>query len=147
ITPSNPNLRVDIKITALNVTGNEQGLNFYDGSPTTAVDITSIKLGGASGFASTITTDGTYATASGNVTITGLDGTGNLVTITGLDNVTTVDFTTASPMDRLLVTGVDSNEGCDITEFHFTTTTPNAFTKEVGSFINFDDDGPSISTT
>jgi len=36
ITPSNPNLRVDIRISALDVTGNEQGLNFYDGSPTAA---------------------------------------------------------------------------------------------------------------
>ena len=144
ITPSNPNLRVDIKISAFNVQGNEQGLNFWDGSPTTAPNITSIKLTGTSGFASTITADGTYATGSGNVTVTGLSGTGNNVTITGLDNITTVDITTATPMDRLQVTGVDANEGCDITEFHFTTTTPNAKTVEVGSFINFDDDGPSI---
>jgi hypothetical protein len=144
ITPSNPNLRVDITITALNVQGNEQGLNFSDGSPTTAVDITGIKLTGQSGFASTITADGTYATGSGNVTITGLSGTGNIVTITGLDNITTVDITTASPLDRLLVTGVDSNEGLDVTEFHFTTTNTNVQNAEVGSFINFDDDGPSV---
>src|SRR4030095_10520838 len=31
--------------------------------------------------------------------------------------------------------------------FHFSTTSTNAFTKEVGSFINFDDDGPTITTT
>ncbi|RWN21318.1 MAG: hypothetical protein EOR94_08135 [Mesorhizobium sp.] len=147
ITPSNPNLRVDVKISAFNVQGNEQGSDFYNGSPTNSVDITSIKLTGTSGFASVITADGTYATASGNVTVTGLSGTGNIVTITGLDNVTTVDITTGSPMDRLTVTGVDSNEGCDITEFHFSSTTPNAYTEEVGSFINFDDDGPTISTT
>ena len=75
VTPSNPNLRVDISISAFNVTGNEQGLNFYDGSPTTAVPITSLKLTGTSGFASPITADGTYATGSGNVTVSGL-GTG-----------------------------------------------------------------------
>ncbi|ACA16964.1 conserved hypothetical protein [Methylobacterium sp. 4-46] len=145
ITPSNPNLRVDIKISAFNVQGNEQGLNFYDGSPTTTAPITSLKLTGQSGFASPITANGTYATGSGNVTVSGL-GT-NVVTITGLDNITTVDVTTGSPMDRLTVTGVDANEGCDITEFHFTTQTSNAYTEQVGSFINFDDDGPSISTT
>ena len=111
------------------------------------MDITSLKLTGASGFASTITADGTYATASGNVTVTGLTGTGNAVTITGLDNVTTVDVTTSSPMDRLQVTGVDSNEGLDITEFHFSATTTNAHTEEVGSFINFDDDGPTLTIT
>ena len=147
ITPSNPEKRVDIRITALNATGNEQGTDFYDGSPANAVDITSVKLTGASGNATTFTVDGTYATASGNITITGLSGTGNQVVITGIDNVTVVDFTTASPMDRLLVTGVDANEGCDITEFHFQTTTPNGHTEEVGSLINFDDSGPSLEIT
>jgi Domain of unknown function (DUF5801) len=144
ITPSNPNLRVDIKITALDVTGNEQGLNFYDGSPTTAAPITSLKLTGTDGFASPIIADGSYNTASGDaITVSGL-GT-NVVTIRGLDNITTVDITTSSQMDRLLVTGVDSNEGLDITEFHFSATTPNAHTEEVGSFINFDDDGPAVT--
>ncbi|MBB4372463.1 hypothetical protein GGD63_005271 [Bradyrhizobium sp. cir1] len=147
ITPSQPDKRVDITISAFNNTGNDQGSNFYDGTATTAVDITSIKLTGASGFASIITADGTYATGSGNVTITGLSGTGNAVTITGLDNVTTVDITTASPMDRLQVAGVDANEGCDITEFHYSVTSTNAHTEEVGSFINFDDDGPTLEIT
>jgi hypothetical protein len=147
ITPSTPDKRVDITITASNATGDAQGTDFYDGSPATPVDITSIILTGASGYASTITADGTYATPSGNVTITGLTGTGNAVTITGLDNVTVVDFTTATAMDRLTVTGVDANEGCDITEFHFQTTTPNGRVEEVGSFINFDDSGPSLSIT
>ncbi len=147
ITPSQPAKRVDISITASNNTGNDQGTNFFDGTATTAVDITSVKLTGTSGFASVITADGTYATASGNVTVSGLTGTGNVVTITGLDNVTTVDITTASPVDRLQISGVDANEGCDITEFHFQTTTPNGRTEEVGSFINFDDSGPSLSIT
>ena len=48
-------------------------------------------------------------------------------------------------MDRLTVTGVDSNEGFDITEFHFSATSTNAHTEEVGSFINFDDDGPTAT--
>ena len=143
ITPSDPNLRVDIRISAFDVTGNEQGLNFFDGSPTAAAPITSITLTGASGFASPITVNGTYATASGNVTVSGL-GTG-VVTVTGLDNITTVDVTTSSQMDRLTVTGVDSNEGLDITEFHFSAQTTNAHSEEVGSFINFDDDGPTMT--
>ncbi|AZO30489.1 DUF5801 repeats-in-toxin domain-containing protein [Mesorhizobium sp. M1B.F.Ca.ET.045.04.1.1] len=147
ITPSSPDKRVDITIKAFDNTANQQGTDFFDGTTTDPVDITSVKLTGASGFASTITVDGTYATASGNVTVTGLSGTGNAVTITGLDNVTTVDITTADNMDRLTVTGVDANEGCDITEFHFKATTTNAHTEEVGSFINFDDDGPTAGLT
>ncbi|BCG71249.1 hypothetical protein MesoLj113a_24070 [Mesorhizobium sp. 113-1-2] len=147
ITPSTPTARVDISISAFNNTGNEQGTDFFDGTATSSVDITSIKLTGTSGFASVITADGTYATGAGNVTITGLTGSGNTVTITGLDNVTTVDVTTASPMDRLQVKGVDANEGCDISEFHFSSTSTNAYSEEVGSHINFDDDGPTISTT
>ncbi|WDZ81894.1 DUF5801 repeats-in-toxin domain-containing protein (plasmid) [Ensifer adhaerens] len=147
ITPSNPNLRVDITIKAFDNTGNEQGSNFFDGTATNPVDIVSIKLTGVSGFATTITADGTYATGSGNVIISGLTGTGNAVTIRGLDNVTTVDITTATQMDRLTVTGVDANEGCDITEFHFTSQTSNAYTEQVGSFINFDDSGPLLSIT
>ncbi|MDX8511521.1 DUF5801 repeats-in-toxin domain-containing protein [Mesorhizobium captivum] len=147
ITPSTPTKRVDITIKAFDNTANQQGTDFFDGTTTDPVDITSVKLTGASGFASTITVDGTYATASGNVTVTGLSGTGNAVTITGLDNVTTVDITTADNMDRLTVTGVDANEGCDITEFHFKATTTNAHTEEVGSFINFDDDGPTAGLT
>lgn len=147
ITPSNPDKRVDITITALNAKNNETGTDFYDGTPTDPVDITSIKLTGTSGFANTITADGDYLTSSGTVHVSGLSGTGNVVTITGLDNVTVVDFTTASAMDRLVVTGVDANEGCDITEFHFQTTTPNGKTVEVGSYINFDDSAPSVQIT
>lgn len=144
ITPSTPTDRVDIKISAFDVQGNEQGSNFFDGSPTNPVDITSLTLTGASALA-TITADGTYATASGNVTVTGLSGTGNVVTITGLDNITTVDFTTSSQMDRLHVEAIDATEGLDITEIHYAQQTTNAFNKEVGSFINFDDDGPAIT--
>ncbi|WP_095199277.1 DUF5801 repeats-in-toxin domain-containing protein [Mesorhizobium carmichaelinearum] len=147
ITPSTPTARVDVSISAFNNTGNEQSSDFFDGTATSPVDITGIKLTGTSGFASIITVDGTYATGSGNITVTGLSGTGNAVTITGLDNVTIVDVTTSSPMDRLQVKGVDANEGCDISEFHFSSTSTNAYSEEVGSFINFDDDGPSISTT
>ncbi|ANK83998.1 MULTISPECIES: DUF5801 repeats-in-toxin domain-containing protein [unclassified Rhizobium] len=144
ITPSTPTERVDIKISAFDVQGNEQGSNFFDGSPTNPVDITSLTLTGASALA-TITADGTYATASGNVTVTGLSGTGNVVTITGLDNITTVDFTTSSQMDRLHVEAIDATEGLDITEIHYAQQTTNASNKEVGSFINFDDDGPAIT--
>ncbi|WP_192255968.1 DUF5801 repeats-in-toxin domain-containing protein [Mesorhizobium caraganae] len=147
ITPSQSDKRVDITIRAYDNTANQQSTDFFDGTTTNPVDIVSIKLTGQSGFASTITADGTYATGSGNVTVTGLSGTGNAVTVTGLDNVTTVDITTATKMDRMTITGVDANEGCDITEFHFSTTTPNAYTEQVGSFINFDDDGPTLSIT
>ncbi|ARQ56473.1 hypothetical protein EFR00_22195 [Rhizobium sophoriradicis] len=144
ITPSTPTERVDIKISAFDVQGNEQGSDFFNGSPTTPVNITSLTLTGASAL-TTITADGTYATAGGNVTVTGLSGTGNVVTITGLDNITTVDFTTSSQMDRLHVEAIDATEGLDITEIHYAQQTTNAYNEEVGSFINFDDDGPAIT--
>ncbi|KKZ88192.1 hypothetical protein B5K05_04105 [Rhizobium phaseoli] len=144
ITPSTPTERVDIKISAFDVTGNEQGSDFFNGSPTTPVDITSLTLTGASALA-TITADGTYATPSGNITVTGLSGTGNVVTITGLDNITTVDFTTSGQMDRLHVEAIDATQGLDITEVHYAQQTTNAYNEEVGSFINFDDDGPAIT--
>ena len=48
-------------------------------------------------------------------------------------------------MDRLQVEGVDSTEGIDISEFHFSSTNTNALTEEVGSFINYDDDGPTLT--
>ncbi|RVA48597.1 DUF5801 repeats-in-toxin domain-containing protein [Mesorhizobium sp. M7A.F.Ca.CA.004.11.1.1] len=143
ITPSTPTDRVDVSIAAFNNTGNDQGTDFFDGTATNLVNITSLTLTGESGFASTIIANGTYATGSGNVTVSGL-GTG-IVTITGLDNVTTVDVITSSPMDRLQVSSVDSNEGLDISEFHFSTTNTNAHSEEVGSFINFDDDGPAVT--
>ena len=144
LTPSQKDGRADISISAFNVQGNEQGSQFFDGSPTTPVDITSLTLTGASAL-TTITADGTYATPSGNVTVTGLSGSGNKVTITGLDNVTTVDITTSSPMDRLHIQSVDSTEGIDVTEVHFSATNTNALTEEVGSFINYDDDGPTLT--
>jgi hypothetical protein len=142
ITPSTPTARVDITISAFNVQGNEQGSDFYDGSTTTAAPIISIKLTGQSGVAGDITVDGTYDVAGNtDVVVSGL-GT-NTVTITGLDNITIVDVTTSSPMDRLTITGVDANEGLDVTEVHFQSSTPNAYSEQVGSFINFDDDGPT----
>ncbi|CAN7681461.1 DUF5801 domain-containing protein [Phyllobacterium sp. LjRoot231] len=144
LTPSQGAGRADISISAFNVQGNEQGSDFFNGSPTNPVDITSLTLTGASAL-STITADGTYATPSGNVTVTGLSGTGNKVTITGLDNTTTVDITTSGFMDRLHIESVDSNEGIDITEVHFSAQTTNAHNEEVGSFINFDDDGPTMT--
>ncbi|RUU46208.1 hypothetical protein EOC93_04495, partial [Mesorhizobium sp. M6A.T.Ce.TU.002.03.1.1] len=145
VTPGNPTDRVDVRIAAFNNAGNEQGTDFFDGTTTSSVNITSLKLTGESGFASTITANGIYATASGNVTVSGL-GTG-IVTITDLDNVTIVDVTTSSPMDRLQVSSVDSNEGLDISEFHFSVTNTNAYSEQVGSLINFDDDGPTLSIT
>ena len=144
ITPSSPDKRVDITITASNVQGNEQGLGFYDGSPTLGAPIMSVTLTGQSGVSGAITVDGTYNVAGNvDVVVSGL-GT-SIVTITGLDNVTTVDITTSSTFDRLTITGVDANEGCDITEFHYSSTTPNSYTEDVGTFINFNDDGPSLT--
>jgi hypothetical protein len=144
LTPSTPTGRTDITISAFDVTGDEQGSEFFDGSPAVAAPITSVTLTGQSGVTSPITQDGTYDVAGNvNVTVSGL-GTG-VVTITGLDNVTTVDITTSSQMDRLHIECVDSDTGLDITEVHFSGESTNVASADVGAFINFDDDGPTIT--
>ena len=45
---------------------------------------------------------------------------------------------------RILIEGVDANDGLDITEFHFKAALPSAYKESVGDFIQFQDDGPQI---
>ena len=83
-------------------------------------------------------TDGTQ----GGIIVSGL-GT-STVKIENLDNVAVVDFTTDRQFDRILIEGVDANDGLDITEFHFKAALPSAYKELVGDFIQFQDDGPKI---
>lgn len=138
----NPN-RVDVQISALNVTGDEQGLNFYDGSATSAVTITRVQVLAADGV--TIIED-TQAGGADDATIT-ITINGATADIKNLLLNQSVRFYTSGPMDRFTAKNIDtsSNTSFDLGGFYFTGTQENSDYKEVGSLLSFDDDGPSIA--
>ncbi|TPJ36041.1 DUF5801 repeats-in-toxin domain-containing protein [Mesorhizobium sp. B2-6-5] len=60
----------------------------------------------------------------------------------------TVDFTADATFDRFTIKNVDTQKDYfDVKEVHFGGQSTNAYTEQVGSFINFDDDGPAASLT
>ena len=139
----NPN-RVDVRIATFNVTGDEQGLAFYDGSGTTAATITRVQVLAADGV--TIVED-TQAGGPNDATITiAIDGASADVKNLLLNQ--SVRFFTSSPMDRFTAKNIDtsSNTSFDLGGFYFTSTQENADYQEVGSLLSFDDDGPSIQS-
>ncbi|NDA48230.1 MAG: hypothetical protein EBY21_13360, partial [Alphaproteobacteria bacterium] len=146
ITPSNGGSnRVDVKVEAFNVTGNEQGLNFFDGSPTTGSTISRVQVLAADNV--TIIED------SGNPAINdpsiSIQLNGASATILNLLAGHSVRFTTSNPMDRFAVTNIDggSNTTFDLGGISFigSIIDPTDTYQEVGSLITFKDDGPSIS--
>ncbi|MER9453915.1 DUF5801 repeats-in-toxin domain-containing protein [Mesorhizobium sp. M0478] len=57
----------------------------------------------------------------------------------------TVDFTADATFDRFTIKNIDEQKDYfDVKEVHFGTDQTNVASAEVGSLINFDDDGPSI---
>lgn len=137
----NPN-RVDVQIGALNVTGDEQGLNFYDGSATSAVTITRVQVLAADGV--TIVED-TQAGGADDATIT-IAINGATADIKNLLLNQSVRFYTSDPMDRFTAKNIDtaSNTSFDLGGFYFTGTQENSDYKEVGSLLGFDDGAPFI---
>lgn len=146
VNPTNdgPNAnRVDVRVAAANVTGNEQGLAFFDGSPTTDITITRVQVLGIDGV--TVIED-TQAGGANDPTIT-IAINGSTADIKNLLLNQSVRFYTAAPMDRFTATNIDtsSNTSFDLGGFYFTGTQNNSDHKEVGSLMSFDDDGPSIT--
>ena len=141
ITPSSPSTRTDITLTTRDVTTDEKGSEYNDKIPTPVAsplpNILTIKVV-LNGTTYNFATDGTQ----GGIIVSGL-GT-STVKIENLDNVAVVDFTTDRQFDRILIEGVDANDGLDITEFHFKAALPSAYKESVGDFIQFQDDGPQI---
>jgi Ca2+-binding RTX toxin-like protein len=146
ITQINPNQggnnRVDVTIAADNVTGDEQGNEFYDGSPVTSIPVTRVQVLAADGV--------TVLEDSANPLIDDPD-----ITVSFASGVLTVDnllvdqnvrFFTRAPMDRFTVTNVDSakNTSFDIGGFQITTEQEGSASEAVGSLIQSDDDGPTI---
>jgi len=57
-----------------------------------------------------------------------------------------VEFTASGTFDRFVIKNVDGDKDYfDVKEVHFSTMSPNAYAEEIGSFINFDDDGPTLT--
>lgn len=146
ITQINPNQggknRVDVTIAADNVTGDEQGNGFYDGSPVTAISITRVQVLAADGV--TILED------SDNPAINDPDiavsFSGGVATVKNLLVDYNVRFFTDAPLDRFTVNNVDEdkNTSFDIGGFSITTEQEDGASQAVGSLIQSDDDGPTI---
>ncbi|MGG7578163.1 DUF5801 repeats-in-toxin domain-containing protein [Rhizobium sp. Nf11,1] len=130
----------DIEIHAYNNDDNVEGAAFPTDDNDTEINITGVtfKLNGV-----------TKTAAELGITVN-LSGTGLI-----LENVgegVTVDFTTAGgaggTFDRFTIKNIDTEKDFfDVKEVHFSGAVGNAYNEEVGSFINFDDDGPSITAT
>ncbi|RWO68790.1 MAG: hypothetical protein EOS17_15890 [Mesorhizobium sp.] len=141
ISQSTPtNTKADIEIHAYNEAGNEEGAAFPSDALGTEINITGVtfKLNGV-----------TMTAAQLGITVD-LTSTGAILQDVG--EGVTVDFTTAGGVggtfDRFTIKNIDTDKDYfDVKEVHFAGNVANAYNEEVGSFINFDDDGPSISST
>ena len=146
ITQINPdqggNNRVDVTIAADNVTGDEQGNEFYDGSPVTSIAVTRVQVLAADGV--TVLEDSADPLIDDpDITVSFVAG---IATVNNLLVEQSVRFFTNMPMDRFTVTNVDGakNTSFDIGGFKITTEQEGASSEAVGSLIQSDDDGPTI---
>ncbi|VIO72624.1 hypothetical protein CI1B_42700 [Bradyrhizobium ivorense] len=141
ISQSTPtNTKANIEIHAYNNDDNAKGAAFPGDDNDTEINITG----------ATFKLNGVATTAAALGITVDLSGTGMILLNVG--EGVTVDFTTAGgasgSFDRFTIKNIDPDKDYfDVKEVHFTSDTPSAYTEQVGSFINFDDDGPSISTT
>ena len=134
--------RVDVRVGAFNVSGDEQGLDFYDGSTAANVTITRVQVLGTDGVTVIEDTEAGGANDA-NIAIT-LNGASADIKNLLLNH--SVRFYTDAPMDRFTAKNIDtaSNTSFDLGGFYFTGTQENSDYKEVGSLLSFDDDGPKI---
>ncbi|MFB2601225.1 DUF5801 repeats-in-toxin domain-containing protein [Rhizobium phaseoli] len=130
----------DIEIHAYNNDDNVEGASFPTDDNDTEINITGVtfKLNGVTKTAAEL---GITVNLAGNGLI--LENVGEGVT---------VDFATAGgsggTFDRFTIKNIDTEKDFfDVKEVHFGGEVSNAHNEEVGSFINFDDDGPTISAT
>ena len=131
------NTKADIEIHAYNNDDNAEGAALPGDDNDTEINITGV----------TFKLNGVATTAAALGITVDLTGTGLILHNVG--EGVTVDFTTAGGVggtfDRFTIKNIDTeHDFFDVKEVHFTGQTSNAQSKEVGSFINFDDDGPSI---
>ncbi|MDR9758995.1 DUF5801 repeats-in-toxin domain-containing protein [Rhizobium redzepovicii] len=130
----------DIEIHAYNNDDNAEGSAFPVDDNDTEINITGVTFK-LNGVATTAAALGITVNLSGNGLI--LENVGEGVTI---------DFTTAGgaggTFDRFTIKNIDTEKDFfDVKEVHYGGEVSNAHNEEVGSFINFDDDGPTITAT
>lgn len=138
ISQSTPtNTKADIEVHAYNEAGDDEGAAFPGDAIGTAINITGV----------TFKLNGVDTTAAALGITVDFSGTGLILHNVG--EGVTVNFTTAiGTFDRFTIKNIDTEKDYfDVKEVHFAGNVANAYTEQVGSFINFDDDGPSISTT
>ena len=131
------NTKADIEIHAYNNNDNAEGAAFPGDDNDTEINITGV----------TFKLNGVATTAAALGITVDLSGTGLILHHVG--EGVTVDFTTAGGVggtfDRFTIKNIDTeHDFFDVKEVHFAGDKTNAHNEEVGSFINFDDDGPSI---
>ncbi|MBB3645299.1 hypothetical protein FHX14_001469 [Rhizobium sp. BK619] len=130
----------DIEIHAYNNDDNAEGSAFPGDDNDTEINISGVTFK-LNGVATTAAALGITVNLSGNALI--LENVGEGVTI---------DFTTAGgaggTFDRFTIKNIDTEKDFfDVKEVHYGGEVSNAHNEEVGSFINFDDDGPTITAT
>ncbi|KZS53211.1 hypothetical protein CO653_12080 [Rhizobium anhuiense] len=130
----------DIEIHAYNNNDNVEGAAFPGDDNDTEINITGVtfKLNGV-------------ATTAAALGIT-VNLTGNGLILENVGEGVTIDFTTAGgaggTFDRFTIANIDTeHDFFDVKEVHYGGEVSNAYNEEVGSFINFDDDGPTITAT
>ncbi|ARO28348.1 hypothetical protein NXC14_CH00336 [Rhizobium sp. NXC14] len=130
----------DMEIHAYNNNDNVEGASFPTDDNDTEINITGV----------TFKLNGVATTAAALGITVDLSGTGLILRNVG--EGVTVDFATAGgaggTFDRFTIKNIDAgHDYFDVKEVHFSGDVSNAYNEEVGSFINFDDDGPSITAT
>ena len=139
ISQSTPtNSVADIEVHAYNNNDNAKGADFATDDNDTEINITGV----------TFKLNGVPKTAA-DLGIT-IDLSGNALILHNVGVGVTIDFTTAGgaggTFDRFTIKNVDGEKDYfDVQEVHFSGQNPNAYTEQVGSFINFDDDGPAVT--
>ncbi|WP_064693525.1 DUF5801 repeats-in-toxin domain-containing protein [Rhizobium aegyptiacum] len=130
----------DIEIHAYNNNDNVEGASFPTDDNDAEINITGV----------TFELNGDTKTAADLGITVDLSGAGLILRNVG--EGVTVDFTTAGGVggtfDRFTIKNIDTEKDFfDVKEVHFGGEVSNAYNEEVGSFINFDDDGPAITAT
>ncbi|RWN43413.1 DUF5801 domain-containing protein [Mesorhizobium mediterraneum] len=134
------NTVADVEIHAYNNDDNAEGANLPGDDNDTEINITGV----------TFKLNGVATTAAALGITVDLSGTGLILQDVG--EGVTVDFTTAGgaggTFDRFTIKNIDTEKDYfDVKEVHFSGAVANAHNEQVGSFINFDDDGPTLSIT
>ena len=148
VNPGNPNDRVDIRVSAFDVAGADQGQTYLNNinSNGTAVQIDAADVIVKNGAGVDITASLTIVQDGDSVIIRGLDDGATNDKTDGYQ----VFFTTDGVgFDRLLVTNVDSKETLDIGNIHVTITVGGSANEsaDLGAHLIFQDDGPKISAS